>query len=129
MFVTTRPKDLFLPKKRQILKRGRSWKEADLDYNSELCLIDTAWDFFREHCWDLIIFESILYLESLIVFLCLKHVVHSSTWRWVWTRCLGGGIFFLLQRKSISKRVSLFSRYGFFLLYHHLFCPILTYRE
>ena len=52
-----------------------------LDYNSELSSVDTSWDFSREHLWDLITFESILFLESLIVSLCLKYLVQSSKWR------------------------------------------------
>ena len=66
MFVTSWSKDLFLSKKRQFLI---------------ISSIDTAWDFSREQWSDLITFESILILESLIVFLCLKYLVQLSKWR------------------------------------------------
>ena len=66
--VSSWPKDLFIQ------------KGAVLD-NSELSSIGTAWDFSRKYWWDLITYESILFLESLIVSLCLKYLVRSSKWR------------------------------------------------
>ena len=73
-------------------------------------LTDTAWDLSREHWWDLVIFESILFLESLIE--CLLQIES-------WARCLGGRIFFSVTEETyilfyFSKRVSLCSRYEFF---------------
>ena len=56
-------------------------KGPSLDYNSELSSIDIAWDFSRGHWWDLITFESTLFLESLTVSLCIKYLVQSSKWR------------------------------------------------
>ena len=111
MFVASWPKDLFLSKKGQFT-----------DYSLELSSIDTAWNFSREHWWDLITFESILFLESLIVSLCLKYLVQSSKWRFelgIWEVVFFGlRLSFYLSVPDID-----------FLLYLHLFCSIWSYWE
>ena len=57
---------------------SRSWSEFRINFSQ-----NTAWDLSREHWWDLINFESILFLSSLI--LCLsktvKYLVCPSKWR------------------------------------------------
>ena len=53
----------------------------DLDQNSEVISINTVWDPSREHWWDLITLEAILFLYSLILCLCLKYLVCPSKWR------------------------------------------------
>ena len=58
---------------------NRSWSEFRISFSQ-----NTAWDLSsREHCWDLINFESILFLSSLIVCLSktLKYLVFPSKWR------------------------------------------------
>ena len=57
------------------LESARPWSEL------ELISISTAWDLSRKHWWDLITFEYVLFLYSLIVCLCLKCLVLSSKWR------------------------------------------------
>ena len=56
-------------------------KEVGLVQNSELISINTSWDLSKEHWWDLITFESILFLYNLIVCICLKYLVCPSKWR------------------------------------------------
>ena len=51
-----------------------------LGWNYSLSSISTAWDHSREHWWGLIIFKFIEVLESLIEYLCLKHLVYTSRW-------------------------------------------------
>ena len=58
---------------------SRSWSEFWINFSK-----NTAWDLSsREHYWDLINFESILFLSSLV--LCLsktaKYLVCPSKWR------------------------------------------------
>ena len=57
---------------------SRSWSEFRINFSQ-----NTAWDLSREHWWDLINFESILFLSSLI--LCLsktvKYLACPSKWR------------------------------------------------
>ena len=48
-------------------------KGLGLDQNSGLISVNATWDLSREHWWDLINFESILFLYSLIV--CLSKTV------------------------------------------------------
>ena len=50
------------------------WKDLTHGYISVLnqYSINTTWDLSREHWWELIIFESILFLEHLIECICLK---------------------------------------------------------
>ena len=118
MFVTNIPKNLFLSKKR-----------PGFDYNSELSSINAAWDFSRDHWWDLITFESILFLESLIVSLCLKYLVQSSKWRvelGIWEVkffpipeeiAYSFLMYYLLDKRvwfTIIFFLPLSSRYGFF---------------
>ena len=58
---------------------SRSWSEFRINFSQ-----NTAWDLSsREHWWDLINFESILFLSSLIVCLSktLKYLVFPSKWR------------------------------------------------
>ena len=73
IFVTNRPVRICLCQERD---RG-------LDQNSGLISVNTAWDLSREHWWDLINFESILFLHSLIVCLSktVKYLVCLSKWR------------------------------------------------
>ena len=105
MFTTSRPKDLFLSKMSQAFLWFR------------ISSIDIAWDYSREHRWDLITFGSILFWESLSVSLCLKYLVHSFKWRvepgvWeiVFSSCSRGncifffGIFWFMYH-SLDKRV------------------------
>ena len=79
--------------------------------------IDIAWDYSREHRWDLITFGSVLFWESLSVSLCLKYLVHSFKWRvepgvWeiVFSSCSRGncifffGIFWFMYH-SLDERV------------------------
>ena len=58
---------------------SRSWSEFRINFSQ-----NTAWDFSsREHWWDLINFESILFLSSSILCLSktLKYLACPSKWR------------------------------------------------
>ena len=57
---------------------SRSWSEFRINFSQ-----NTAWDLSsREHWWDLINFESILFLSSLI--LCLSKTVKYLAWQSKW---------------------------------------------
>ena len=58
-------------------------KGLGLDQNTGLISVNATWDLSREHWWDLINFESILFLYSLIVCLSktVKYLVCPSKWR------------------------------------------------
>ena len=124
---------------------SRSWSEFSINFSQ-----NTAWDLSnREHWWDLINFESILFLSSLILCLSktIKYLARPSKWTveftvWkvllffvpeeiansffnfffdileqykfglsitAWKQGFGFWLYFYL-----SKRVSLYSRYGLF---------------
>ena len=92
-------------------------KSAKPDYNSELSSVDTAWDFSREHWWDLITFESILLLEILIVSKVVSPFVQMESW----ARCLVGLIFscFSGNRIYFLAYLTQFGKEG--LVYSYLF--------
>ena len=57
-------------------------KGLGLDQNTGLILVNATWDLSTEHWWDLINFESILFLYSLIVCKTIvKYLVCPSKWR------------------------------------------------
>ena len=125
-------------------------KSASLDQNSKLISINAAIDLSSEHWWDLMTFESVLSLYSVIVCLCLKYLIHSSKWRvelGVWKV-----VFFRLPEKIVysffnflfdvlqlgekdlvynyllplKESPDIFQIWIFF-LYLRLFCPIWSY--
>ena len=59
--------------------------------NSGLISVNTAWDLSREHWWDLINFESILFLYSLIV--CLSKTPSLPLQMESWAQYLGDCIY------------------------------------
>ena len=59
--------------------------------NSGLISVNTVWDLSREHWWNLINFESILFLYCLIV--CLSKIPSLPLQMESWTQYLGGCIF------------------------------------
>ena len=126
-------------------------KGLGLYQNSGSSSVNTSWDLSREHWWDLIKFEFILFLSGL--FACLpktvvKYLVCTSKWRVELS--VYEVAFFLFQRKLyilfsiwylmlwnsvnfwlsfyLPKRFSLCSRYLSFAKLQ-LFCPIWSYRK
>ena len=76
---------------------SRSWSEFRINFSQ-----NTAWDLSsREHWWDLINFESILFLSSLTVCLSktVKYLACSSKWHGELRSLSRRLYFFLFQRK------------------------------
>ena len=87
---------------------SRSWSEFRINFSQ-----NTAWDLSREHWWDLINSEFILFWSSLIVHLSktAKYLLCPSKWKVKFT--VMEVVFFLFQRKLYI----LFSI--FFLIFWH----------
>ena len=77
-----------------ILKRARPWLEFIINQH----LLNTAWDLSWKHWWDIIIFESILFLENLIECLCLNvQGVSKCLGSLIFFNCSGGNCIFSFQ--------------------------------
>ena len=66
------------------VKRARFREKFRIIQNSGSTSTNTVWDLSRERWWDLITYEFIFFLCSLIVWLCLKHLLLFSYFETFW---------------------------------------------